>query len=60
MTCLIFLRFLNTNFWQSYRQQSSPTIETLLGNKDCTVERLLDDDDVLSEFKNSNEKLLTL
>lgn len=50
--------FLNTNFWQSYRQQSSQSIEVLLGKKDCTVEKLLDDDDVLSEFKNSNEKLL--
>jgi hypothetical protein len=30
----------------------------LLSKDDCTVEQLLDDDDVLQEFKNNNEKLI--
>ena len=48
----MFGRFLNSNFWQNYRQQSSPSIEDLLNKQDCSVEKLLDDDDVLQEFKN--------
>ena len=53
-----FDRFLNSNFWQNYRNQSSPSIEDLLSKPDCSVEKLLDDDDVLQEFKNQNNKLL--
>lgn len=51
-------RFLNTNFWQTYRQRGSASIEDLLSNPDCTVEKLLDDEDVLQEFKSQNSKLL--
>jgi len=45
---------LNTNFWQNYRQPSSPSIEDLLSKKDCTVEMLLDDDDIIQEFQQQN------
>jgi hypothetical protein len=31
----------------------------LVGKPECTVEKLLEDDDVLSEFKNGNEKLIS-
>lgn len=50
--------FLNSTFWSSYRSQSSASIEDLLGKKDCTVDKLLEDDDCLQEFKNLNEKLI--
>jgi hypothetical protein len=39
--------FLNSTFWSSYRSQSSASIEELLNNKECTVEKLLEDDDCL-------------
>ena len=51
-------RFLNSSFWSSYRCTSSASIEDLLNNKECTVEKLLEDDDCLQEFKNLNEKLI--
>ena len=40
-------RFLNSNFWQTYRQHGSPSIEDLLSKDDCTVEKLLDDEDII-------------
>jgi len=43
-------RFLQNNFWTSYRA-GSPSIEELLNKEDCTVEMLLEDDDILQEFK---------
>jgi len=49
---------LNSNFWQNYRAQSSQSIEDLLSKPSCTVEQLLDDEDILQEFRNHNEKLL--
>lgn len=52
-------RFLNSNFWQTYRQHGSPSIEDLLSKDDCTVEKLLDDEDIIQEFKTQNNKLLT-
>ena len=55
---LNFGGFLSSNFWTSYRCQSSASIEDLLNNKECTVEKLLDDDDCLQELKNFNEKLI--
>ena len=55
---LALCRFLNSNFWQTYRAHGSPSIEDLLSKPDCTVEKLLDDDDVLQEFKTQNQKLL--
>ena len=53
-------RFLNSNFWQNYRAQSSQSIEDLLSKPNCSVEMLLGDDDCLQEFRNHNEKLLNL
>jgi len=53
-------RFLNSNFWTNYRAQSSQSIEEALNQKNCSVENLLDDDDLIQEFKNHNEKLLNL
>mgnify|MGYP006999514768 FL=1 len=55
---LNFGGFLSSNFWTNYRCQSSASIEDLLNNKDCTVDKLLDDDDCLQEFKNFNDKLI--
>lgn len=55
---LNFGGFLSSNFWTSYRCQSSASIEDLLNSKNCTVEKLLDDDDCLQELKNFNEKLI--
>ena len=52
-------RFLNTNFWSSYANKPSQSIDNLVGKPECTVEKLLEDDDVLSEFKNGNEKLIS-
>ena len=31
----------------------------MLSKSDCTVEKLLDDEDILQEFKSQNSKLLT-
>jgi hypothetical protein len=55
---LNFGGFLSSNFWTNYRCQSSQSIEDLLNKKDCTVDKLLDDDDCLQELKNFNEKLI--
>lgn len=55
---LNFGGFLSSNFWTNYRCQSSASVEDLLNNKDCTVDKLLDDDDCLQEFKNFNDKLI--
>mmetsp|Transcript_49034 Transcript_49034/g.36108 ORF Transcript_49034/g.36108 Transcript_49034/m.36108 type:complete len:113 (+) Transcript_49034:28-366(+) len=55
---LSFGGFLNSSFWSSYRSPSSTSIEEILNSADCSVERLLEDDDCLQEFKNLNEKLL--
>ena len=55
---LNFGGFLSSNFWTNYRCQSSASIEDLLNSKDCTVDKLLDDDDCLQEFKNYNDKLI--
>jgi len=49
---------LNNNFWNTYRT-GSPSIEELLNKENCTVEMLLEDDDILQEFKSQNQKLLT-
>jgi hypothetical protein len=55
---LNFGGFLSSNFWTNYRCQSSASIEDLLNSKDCNVDKLLDDDDCLQEFKNYNDKLI--
>ena len=44
---LNFGGFLTTNFWQNYRCQTSQSIEDLLNAPDCTVDKLLEDDDCL-------------
>jgi len=55
---LNFGGFLSNNFWSNYRCQSSASVEDLLNSKDCTVDKLLDDDDCLQEFKTFNDKLI--
>lgn len=55
---LSFGGFLNSSFWSNYRSPSSTSIEEILSAKDCSVDRLLEDDDCLQEFKNLNEKLI--
>ena len=55
---LNFGGFLSSNFWTNYRCSSSASVEDLLSNKECTVDKLLDDDDCLQEFKNYNDKLI--
>eukprot|EP00347_Sterkiella_histriomuscorum_P022039 403331901 len=55
---LSFGGFLNSTFWSSYRSQGSASIEELLNNKECSVDKLLEDDDCLQEFKNLNDKLI--
>ena len=49
---------MTTNFWQNYRCQTSQSIEDLLNAPDCSVDKLLEDDDCLQEFKNFNDKLI--
>jgi hypothetical protein len=55
---LNFGGFLSSNFWTNYRCSSSASVEDLLSSKDCTVDKLLNDDDCLQEFKNYNDKLI--
>lgn len=55
---LNFGGFLSSNFWTNYRCSSSASVEDLLSSKECTVDKLLDDDDCLQEFKNYNDKLI--
>ena len=55
---LNFGGFLSSNFWTNYRCQSSASVEDLLSSPECTVDKLLDDDDCLQEFKNYNDKLI--
>src|SRR5258708_6404061 len=55
---LSFGGFLNSSFWSQYRSPSSTSIEAILTSKDCSVEKLLEDDDCLQEFKNLNENLV--
>merc|ERR1712086_613063 len=55
---LNFGGFLSSNFWTNYRCSSSASVEDLLSSKDCTVDKLLDDDDCLQEFTNYNDKLI--
>jgi hypothetical protein len=55
---LSFGGFLNSTFWSSYRNQSSASIEEILTSKECTVDKLLEDEDCLQEFKNLNDKLI--
>lgn len=55
---VLLCRFLNSTFWSSYRSQGSASIEELLNSKDCSVDKLLEDDDCLQEFKNLNDKLI--
>ena len=59
MNMLSFGGFLSSNFWNSYRHPGSQSIEELLNSDDCTVDKLLADDDILQEFKNLNDKLIS-
>lgn len=49
--------FLNTNFWNNYRQKSSE-LDELLKKDDCTVDKLLEVEDCLMEFKMNNDALI--
>ncbi len=40
--------------------RSSQSIEDLLNNPDCTLEKLMDEEDFLQELRNMNSKLLQL
>jgi hypothetical protein len=39
---------------------SSPTIDEKLKKSDCTLEDLLDEDEIIQEMKNQNAKLINL
>jgi hypothetical protein len=39
---------------------SSQAIEEKLKKQDCSVEELLDEDEIIQEMKNQNSKLLSL
>jgi hypothetical protein len=39
---------------------TSPTIEEKLKKTDCTVDELLDEEEIIQEMKNQNAKLLNL
>ncbi len=39
---------------------TSREIEEKLKNAECTVDELLDEDEIIQEIKNQNNKLLTL
>jgi len=52
-------RFLTSSFWSTYRGcTSSASIEEVLNSPDCSVEKLLNDEDLLQEFRNLNDKLI--
>ena len=49
------------SFWNTFRGfQSSQAFEELLNNTDTTLSEVLDDDDVIQELKNQNNKLIQL
>jgi len=39
---------------------TSPSIEEKLKKSDCTLDELLDEDEIIQEMKNQNSKLLSL
>ncbi len=39
---------------------NSPSIEEKLKKKDCSVDDLLEEEDIIQEMKNQNQKLLNL
>ena len=55
---LSFGQLFGSNFWSSFKQQPSESIENLLKQEDCKLEDLLDDGDLLQECKNSNKNLI--
>ena len=49
------------SFWNTFRGfQSSQAFEELLNSPDTTLFEVLDDDDVIQELKNQNNKLILL
>jgi hypothetical protein len=49
------------SFWNTFRGfQSSQAFEELLNNPETTLSEVLDDDDVIQELKNQNNKLISL
>jgi hypothetical protein len=39
---------------------TSPSIEEKLKKSDCTLDELLDEEEIIQEMKNQNQKLLNL
>ena len=48
-----------TSFWRSWSWEPSP-IEKLLDNEHVSLEQLMDEDEILSEIKSQNKKLVDL
>ena len=46
-------------FWRMGFPHRSP-IDGLLDNEDCTIQQILDEDDILQECKSKNDKLTNL
>lgn len=55
---LSFGQLFGSNFWSSFKQQPSESIENLLKQPECKLEELLDDGDLLQECKNGNKNLI--
>ena len=54
---LSFGQLFGSNFWNSFKAQPSESIERLLKEENCPIEKLLDDSDLLQECRNSNKNL---
>jgi hypothetical protein len=48
------------SFFGIGRPQSSASVEELLNREECNVEMLMDDEDIIQEFRNMNNKLVDL
>jgi hypothetical protein len=59
---IMFFRVLLGNFWQAYGRHpnQSANIETLIAKESCTVEQVLDEEDLLQVLKYNNDKIITL
>jgi hypothetical protein len=55
-------RVLLGNFWQAYGRNpnQAANIETLIAKENCTVEQVLDEEELLQVLKYNNEKIITL
>lgn len=46
------------SFWRSFSWNSGSAINTILEKESFTLEELLNEDDILSELKTQNKKLI--